>query len=267
MLNPKLTALIPDQPFQEFTLVGSLETPLVQRLYSRTVRGYQGAGRRVWITPHGLLDVGIERVHCSFDSEQIVEFVRPDIPTLAEMSRYNLSVTTSPAGLTSAEWHSNGMSFVTSMKSSGPFIIEAAVVTTESANSDQEAAKTAARIVEETSTRIVDPNHRDGACLGRWANILWSIAYQMPIIAIFIFIPGMITVALMPKPFFLASIALGAIVATYVCSKWSASIVRNRRHALWSRACEQGDQDGTIRRALASIGHPLAPPEPPTNNR
>jgi hypothetical protein len=257
MLNKELTALIPDEPHDEFCEVGEASSTLRQRLMARTVLGYQGLGRRVWIRGNAsagswiVLDNGVERVHCQTDSEQIVERIRPTSRVVADLGQFGLTVTDKEDGSRSAVWHHNGRSIVALMKNVGPFIIESVAVA-DGPTIDEAGARQALKRLEEMAQ--ARPYART-PCLGRWIGLIWSLAFQIPWLILFIFGGFFVGWLLGPDPLPLVTMFVGAVLYLYICTRRANSALHNFLVKTWSVICaNNGDRDGTILRALASFG-------------
>ena len=240
--------------------MGSLTRSLRQRLVLRTVRGYQGIGRRVWTAGESeadewlVFDVSVERAHCQIDAEQSVDWARPSTPVIAALKEYCLAIRDAADGVRTATWQNNDLSFVSLTKVEGHFIVESMVVSRGSLPKEDMAKQA----IQEVVTAVSSGTYRPGLCLGRWASVTWSLLFELPWAFLFILIPGM-AASLAPDPVFPMTLAVGGIAWIYHGTRRSARNRYNLLLSVWSTACRQGDLDGTLARALAAAGHPADP--------
>lgn len=264
MHRPDLEALIADQPLQEYRPAGYHELSTYRLAWLRVCWGYQGWGRRVWIDPlpgAEILATGatIEKLHCAEDARAIVESSRPMPPVLAELSSLD-PVISEPAHPPARilRWQIGDLIFENRTSPVGSGLVLSALVVGRGASAIGSRVDS---LMHEITQLVAGTTKEAGRCSYGLRRYLWSFLASVIFLIPAIFVPGTLAFEFLPDPVPIFVIIGAAFFSTYVFTRWSQHNRLQQQRKVWGAVLTQGDSDGTIRRALASIGIEL--PEAP----
>lgn len=259
MHNPSLEALIPDIPLREYRPAGFPDMSAYRRAWLKLCWGFKGWARRVWISAAGgeeplAVSISIEELHCSRDVQEIIDASRPSHAILSEFALAGLELTESgTSGDRTFRWTSEGFSFEQRIYPIGGGLL------CDSLAMGRE-RDTVRRYLDSLGPKNTAAGSEGAGPLRCHNGLLrfgWSFIMTIVFIVPIIFIPGMIATAVAPEAVFLIAMAVSLLVGTYTLDRWFKSQRLRNQRRVWTSRLHQGDNDGTIRRALASIGFQL----------
>jgi hypothetical protein len=207
--------------------------------------------------------VAIEKFHCADDALTIVEMNRPAVAVLSELSKFEPVVTEGGQPLARIlRWQLGGLSLESrSVPIGGGLVCSALAI----GRNPAAIASSLDSLIEQTTDRAHTAGGKPRSCTYGFRRFLWSLIACSIFLIPAIFIPGSLAFAFTPDPVPLLVITAAAVVATYALTRWGQHNRLQQQREVWGLFLAQGDNDGTIRRALASIGIELSEETPPAS--
>lgn len=243
---------------REFTPVGRAPVRLLRKAYMRLGYGYRRTERRIWVNPDAsspiLVNLEVERLHCPRDVAALLEGGSLSPELMTAFDDLHLRVTDEASGTRIMRWNLNDFTCSLRRIARGSSLIDILTMT----RSEQ-----AASIADDLAAETVEWFDEDAGgplCLGFTWRQLWGLAIAVPLIVIPIFGTGMAAYAIAPDPVAILAIIVAGIATVLAHGVWN----RRRRFKylskIWRQIFTQGDNDGSVRRALGSIGVTIPPP-------
>lgn len=249
MINEEISALIPGTFGTEFQPVSIYRYSKRLLLYSRSVYGYQGTGRRVWTAKSRerdwlVISIELVRYHSPKFVAGLITRSVPKPTILHQLAQYNLRAFAAADGSFHAGWQNNGLNYKVLMRAQGPFLVEA--IAAAQAEIPDVAINAPVQATADAVAPVTPPYQPGWGGAIAW---IWGLVYCAPVV---------LAIALIRKPlwpllpdalveFLPLAIFVGYLVWLLV---WQRRVARKASLQQWSEICERGDRDGTFARAL-----------------
>jgi hypothetical protein len=255
---------IPDLPLNEFWPVGFPATSLWQRTVRKVNWGYRRSFRRAWVNARPAADGDpvyfgstVDSWHCGADADLLFNSSKPSIDILTQYSDLSVEITDqSISGARIFRWDWAGLRFELRALIAGEYSFDVLAVS--------RGQPPTSHYIEEHCLRLRDTLQSSKQrnrfnCIHTLWRFLFGIALFLPMLA-----TVFVVVAVVGTGLGLGSgtglLMFVAIVAgCFGAGLWFGRRNRDYLSKHWSRVFYQGDHDGTVRRALASIGIHLPP--------
>jgi hypothetical protein len=248
---------------REYRPAGYLARSAWLRFRLRTSLGYRGWARRIWLCndphdPNGVLlvDCLVEEMHCRKDVELSMASVLRSSEATTALAKYGMDLLDRPSQSQSTiEWQYPELTFRSLWFDHGPYHCEVMEVSRSKSSSWQ-----AESIADAVRSRI-RANGPTGSrfCIYSLWRTVWGLADIWPLI-VAIFAINAILAALLPGLVALLIFVLSLVLIIWAGTSWSSRLHYRERLKANAKIAAQGDEDGTVRRALASIGVELPAP-------
>ena len=266
MHNPDLERFIPEAHGQEYRPAGYPALSAYRLAWLKLCWGANGMARRVWVNPSGgeeplVLDVLVDQLHCSEDALNIIEASRPASIVLAELANFDPVFSEQGRGPGHVvRWQTGGLKAESrTVPSGGGLVCSALAIGRDSAA----IGSILDAIIDQTALSADTGGTNRRRCSYGFRRFLWSLAASAVLLIPAIFIPGGLVSVFAPDPVPLLVIIGATVVSAYALTRWSQRNRLGNQRKYWGSVLAQGDPDGTIRRALASIGIELPEAAPP----
>lgn len=229
------------------------------RLY--LMRGHRRAERRIWVGEEGseilLVDAKLFRYHCAKDSMDFFNTATPQHDILPNFTDLNLTITDDTAGRRTFKWSVGEFDFRL-VRRPAQADVQQSISITRTGHDDGGRSE---RLLREMQP-IASVRGRRRLCLSRFWNFLGFIATGVGVLGSILLVVRIAHEAGLPdRTPWLAGIAM-ALFWMFPFTAWNRRRYADDLDDYWRRQFTQGDHDGSIRRALASIGVTLSPPQP-----
>jgi len=257
-MSSNLEELIPDLPLKEYRPAGRTAHSLLAKLNLLFYWGRRGEARRVWVNDGAVagrgelvISTAIESWHCQKDAEMVFNTSRPGIEILSEFSYLEVEqAEQAVSGERVRRWANHGLGFELRSFCSGKYTCSTLSVRGRDAASSGMAEQQIAAIRSEI-------RGGDRGAPKRCVQFLWRFLYlvgQGGVVGLL----GVIAGATLRSALGLGGVSLASVIAgllaLFAFVVWTTHQTRKFVMKMWSRHFSQGDNDGTVRRALGSIG-------------
>jgi len=251
---------IPDFALKEDWPVGFKAWSLWERIVRKVNWGHRASFRRAWVDATATADgepvfIGsvIDSWHCSADANLLLDAAKPSMEILAQYSDLGVEIIDdSSSGARLFRWARAGLEFEIRALAVGKHLYEILAVSRgeppKSAQLDDHFARARRNLQSPNESQRHNCTHT-----------LWRFLFALILIIAIPGIPALIVVAVIGTALGLGSLT-GLLLfwvfigGCYATSLWFTRRNREYLNEHWRRVFHQGDHDGTVRRALASIG-------------
>jgi len=263
-MNPE--SPIPDLPLKEYSPAGFPALSYWQRVARKVYWGHRASYRRAWVdetaTAEGepvLITSEVDSWHCSADANLIFNASKPSMDILAEHS--DLGVEIIDDGRSQARvfrWNAAELKFEIRAFALGKHLYEILAVSrglpARSVHLDDHLARARGNLESANEPQRY-------SCI----QALWRFLFSLVLCFIVAGVPAIIVGSVIGAALGLGSLTGLVVFFAFIAGSYLYVLWANRRQRKyldehWSRVFRQGDHDGTVRRALASIGIELPAP-------
>lgn len=250
---------IPDLPLEEYQLAGYTAWSPWQRLLRRVNWGHRSTFRKIWVDRSAtagdrplLISSVVESWHCPADATLLFDAAKPSVEVLTQFSELHVEISDeSSSGVRIFHWDRGGLNFALRSIALGNSVCDVLALARGEHPSSVELDNVLAGLRQNLRASESRPR--------RCVQTLWRFLFGIALIGLAAGIPALIFGATVSTALGLGSLASLFVVviyvaACYVVGSWFARGTQNYLNAHWSRLFNQGDHDGSVRRALASIG-------------
>jgi len=254
---------IPDFALTEHHPVGLTPLSLWQRFLRKVYWGHPASYRRAWVDPVAggdgipiFISSEVASWHCSADADSIFNGAKPTGEILTRFSDFNVEVIDdSVSGARIFRWDRDGLKFeLRALSIANNYYEVLAVAKGQAPRSTQIEDHLA--LVRENLQDLKEPRRYN--CI----HTFWRFVFSVLMGVVVAGVPAIIIGSVIAVGLGLGSLAgLFAfsmfIAGCYLFNLWLSQRTRDFLNKHWSQLFRQGDHEGTVRRALASIGVPL----------
>jgi hypothetical protein len=246
---------------REYRPAGFLARTAWQRFRLKTSNGYRGWARRIWlgnIPPEAdgilLVDCIVEEMLCLKDTQGSTAYILRSSEATNALARHGMEVLDRPShSEATIEWQRSGLTFRSVLFDQGPYHCEVM----ELARS-QSALWQAESISKSIRSSIAVDSEKSKFCIYSLWRSAWGLLDAWPVIVVVFAINAILSV-LLPGLLTLLIFILSLVLIVWAYTSWSSMRHYRERVQANSKIVAQGDEDGSVRRALASIGVQLPP--------
>jgi hypothetical protein len=250
---------IPDLPLKEYGPAGFTPLSTWQRVLRKINWGHRGSYRRAWANETATADgepvfisSAMDSWHCSADANLIFNAAKPSVDILGQFSGLDVEIIDrSASGARIFRWARDGLKFEIRALAIGQHLYE---ITAVSKGEPPRASKLDEHLIlaQRRLQRGDQPQRHN--CI----HTFWRFLYCV-VLGIVLAIPAIIVASLLASALGVGSLNGLIALVTFVAIFFFVFLWFNRRQRKylnehWSRVFRQGDHDGTVRRALSSIG-------------
>jgi len=231
--------------------------------------GLRGRARRVWVNDNAssdqdplLIDSEIESWHCEKDAELLLNAAKPGVEILTHFKDFDAEINEhGSSGERVLSWEHDGLKFEQRVFAKGKYLHGTLVVRRREAKGSSQVADHISAVRRNIDNLGERPRKGCVQVLWRYlySNLVTGVAALPPAFVLAAVISAATGREFLVLPVFVA----GVIVAGYAYTVWMGRQNRKYLNKMWFRLFHQGDYDGTVPMALASIGVEL-PAAPPT---
>lgn len=229
------------------------------RLY--LMRGHRRTERRIWVGQEGseilLVDAELFKYHCANDAMDFFNTATLPHDILPSFTDLNLTITDDTTGRRTFTWSSGEFAFKLVRLPAHADVLQSISI----AHTGHEDSGRSVQLLREMQA-TVSARGNSRLCLSRFWNVLAFIATGVGVLGSILLAVRIAYEAGLPDrtPWF-AGVAV-ALFWMFPFVAWSRRRYAEALNDYWRRQFTQGDHDGSIRRALESVGVTLSPPRP-----
>ena len=259
-VDARLHALIPDLPLSEYRPAGYAPLSAWRKLILKVGWGFDGWARRVWVsdptqgTTPLVIGCQVETFHCSHDIDAI-DLSSRHPKAMKALADIGIDVIDRPMQREATFlWRTPQLTFQERAFSRGRYRCGILWASPNRAEQSEAAPPQVNALVDAMRSNIGElrePTRK--LCI----NPIWRTLFSA--IDVFVCLTVIFVVAdslrrALPTAFAVPVVLLVATLVAWAYIAWASRYRYKQRYKVWSEWWAQGDNDGTIRRALASVG-------------
>jgi hypothetical protein len=250
---------IPDLPLREYFPASFRRISLWGRVVRKVNWGHRGSYRRAWVDATANTDgepafisSELDSWHCSADADLIFNGAKPSLEVLTQFSDLHVEIIDhSVSGARIFRWDRDGLKFEIRALAMGQHLYEIIAVSRGKAPNASKLDDHLALARRNLGGSKQSQRHN---CI----HTLWRFLYCV-VLGIGLAIPAIIVASLISAALGIGSLNGLLALVTFIATFFLVFLWFNRRQRKylnehWCRVFRDGDHDGTVRRALLSIG-------------